>query len=93
MIVCSVDVKKIDKALLFNGAKGSYLDITLHDKPDDYGNDGFVAQRVSKEQRQQGIQGPIIGNWREIQAKGSRPKQQHPKSLPQPQNEDQDIPF
>jgi hypothetical protein len=46
-----IDVTKIDKALLFKGAKGAYLDATVFidmDTPDQYGNHGMVTQDISK---------------------------------------------
>jgi hypothetical protein len=67
-----IDVKKIDKSLLFVGARGTYLDVTLMENrngPDEYGNDGFIVQDVSKEAREAGVNGPIIGNWKHLQPK------------------------
>lgn len=70
-----LDVTKLDKALFFKGKKGTYADLTLMenaDGPDDFGNDGFVSQSVSKEARERGEKGPIVGNWKHI---GQRPEQ------------------
>jgi len=73
MIVCKIDVKKIDKAHLFTGAKGVYLDIALiankDGGTDQYGNDGFISQGLSKEARARGEKGPIIGNWRKVESR------------------------
>ena len=69
-----IDVKKIDKALLFAGAKGTYLDATLMDNregTDQYGNDGFIVQDIGKERREAGEKGPIIGNWKHVGPKQS----------------------
>lgn len=69
-----IDVTKIDKSHLFTGAKGTYLDLTLMDNRDgvdQYGNSGFIVQDVTKEKREAGIKGPIIGNWKHIGAKPS----------------------
>ena len=69
MRVGKIDVTKIAKEHLFIGQKGKYLDIMMHDNKDgrnDYGDDGFITQSVSKEAKQQGIKGPIIGNWRKL---------------------------
>lgn len=74
MIAIKIDVTKIDKALLYKGAKGTYLNVTLKDNKDgkdQYGNDGFVSQDVSAEARQAGERGPIIGNWKHL---GGKPK-------------------
>ena len=80
MITAKIDVKKIDKAHLFAGEKGTYLDIAMMDNKDgtdQYGNDGFVVQRVSKEAREAGERGPILGNWKRVTAK---PRATEPKS-------------
>lgn len=60
----SVDVSKIDKSKLYKGKKGVYLNaaVLLKDEPDQYGNDGMIVQDVSKEEREQGIKGAILGN-------------------------------
>lgn len=95
-----IDVKKIDKALLYTGAKGTYLDVTLMDNregTDQYGNDGFIVQDVGKEKREAGIKGPILGNWKHV---GPKPalgivspeygKREVPAAAP---DDDDDIPF
>jgi len=103
-----IDVTKIDKALLYQGQKGTYLNIVLMENregKDQYGNDGFVKQETSKEQRAAGIKGPIIGNWKHVGS--SAPKQERgtpqrpagipPRSKPAPDPEldveGDDIPF
>lgn len=87
----SIDLSKIDKNLLpkkKEGAKtGPYMNIAGFPRKDDYGNDGFVVQKVSKDQREAGIQGPIIGNWKYVdqpnRQTGAAPKQA-PKPAPKP---------
>lgn len=77
MQLLKIDVTKIDKALLFKGARGTYLDAVLHDNKegtDTYGNDGFIAQSVCKEARERGEKGPIIGNWRHVGQKAAQPQ-------------------
>jgi hypothetical protein len=47
-----IDVSKIDKARLFQGAKGVYLDATVFidvDQLDQYGNSGMITHHNSKE--------------------------------------------
>lgn len=64
-ISAKIDVKKIDKTALFVGEKGTYLDVTLipnKNGQDQYGNDYIVTQDISKERREAGERGPIIGN-------------------------------
>lgn len=79
MIAVKINVKRIDKAHLYAGEKGTYLDAVLHDKPDDYGNAGFVSQSVSLAQRKAGVKGPIIGNWKHL---GQRNDPNDAKPLP-----------
>ena len=60
-----IDVSKIEKSRLFKGQKGTYLDCTTFieiDEQDQYGNNGFISQDVSKEEKDNGVQGNILGN-------------------------------
>lgn len=60
-----LDVTKIDKSRLFAGAKGTYLDLTTFidlDNEGQYGDHGFISQSVSKDERDAGVQTPILGN-------------------------------
>jgi len=80
----NIDVTKIDKAHLFQGKSGTYLDVAIWEKPDQYGNDGFVTQGVSKEARARGEKGSIIGNWKHNTpppAQAPRPAQPPVKDL------------
>lgn len=63
-----LDVSKIDKAKLYKGAKGVYLDaaIIMKDEVDQYGNIGMIVQSVTKEEREQGVKGAILGNVKYI---------------------------
>lgn len=96
-----IDVSKIDKALLYKGSKGTYLDATVFidvDTPDQYGNHGMVTQDISKEKKDAGEKGPILGNvkifWKDS---GSNQAVQRPVSKPSKPaggaNFDDDIPF
>jgi hypothetical protein len=67
-----INVSQIDRARLFSGQKGKYLDCTIFvdlDQLDQYGNSGMITQDVSKEEKAQGIKGNILGNgkvfWKE----------------------------
>lgn len=94
-----IDVSKIDKDRLFKGAKGTYLDATTFvdlDNKDQYDQNGFIAQDVSKEESDAGQKGAIIGNvavfWRD--GSSGQPSQQPAQS--QPENNGgfaDDIPF
>ena len=60
-----LDVTKIDKERLFQGAKGTYLDLTTFidtSEQDQYENNGFVSQATSSEERAQGVKTPTLGN-------------------------------
>jgi hypothetical protein len=63
-ITLKIDVSKIDKSKLFKGKKGTYLDAVLFfkEEQDKYGNNGMIVQSVSKEEREQGTKGAILGN-------------------------------
>lgn len=60
-----IDVTNIEKERLFKGAKGTYLDATVFidlGEADQYGNHGMITQNVSKEERDAGTRGAILGN-------------------------------
>jgi hypothetical protein len=57
-----IDVKKIDKARLFVGDKGTYLTMTTFintNEVDNYGNNGFIAHSKNKDETDNT---PILGN-------------------------------
>jgi hypothetical protein len=89
-----IDVTKIDKARLYAGAKGTYLDLTTFvdtEEKDQYENNGFISQSVDKEEREQGVQTPILGNVKVFFTDGA---QSAPQSAPQSKTViDEDIPF
>ena len=92
MIKYKIDVKKIDKDLLYVGEKGTYLNGVFFENKNgtgEYGDDGFIVQDVTKEMREKGIKGPIIGNWRHLQLSKPAPKPVTAASTA----EDDDIPF
>jgi len=64
LVRLKIDVTKIDKERLFQGKKGTYLDATvfLDDDPGQYGDNGMITQDVSKEEREAGTKGAILGN-------------------------------
>lgn len=97
-----LDVTKIDKARLFQGQKGTYLDATVFidiDELDQYGNSGMITQDVTKEEKQQGVKGNILGNvkvfWKDQQAPLQQPMRQpqQPQYNEPPMDFDDDIPF
>ena len=97
IIKAKIDVTKIDKARLYKGTKGTYLDATLlenRDGVDQYGNDGMIVQDVSKADREAGVKGAIIGNWKRLE---QRQAASAPKPAPNPTTAttegDDEIPF
>ncbi len=99
-IKLKIDVTKIDKALLFAGKKGTYLDATVFvdvDTKDQYDNNGMITQDISKEQKDAGGQGNILGNVQVFWNDGAKPQQQstpqQQKPSPHLDNFDDDIPF
>ena len=102
-ISLSIDVSKIDKNRIFVGKKGKYIDLTAFvdlDELDQYGNSGMITQDVSKEEKDSGTKGPILGNskvfWKG-EGKQSRPHQSA-ENQGQPQAaiddfDDSEIPF
>lgn len=87
MIAIKLDVKKLNKGFFFQGKTALYADLVLKDNkdgPDQYGNDGFVVQNPSKEAREAGERGPIVGNWKHVG--GAKPQAKPaPKAAPKPE--------
>lgn len=95
-----IDVTKIDKELLVKGKKGTYLDATVFINPDEadqYGNHGMVTQSLSKEAREAGEKGNILGNakvfWQGDSGNREQPKGVNDKTQGGFDNFDDDIPF
>ena len=65
-ISIKLDVKKLDKARFFAAQSGAlYVDLTMFLDPDNegqYGDHGFCTQSTSKEERDNQVQMPILGN-------------------------------
>lgn len=76
-----IDVSKIDKSRLFKGAKGTYLDLTTFidtENEGKFGDHGFISQSLSKEEREQQVQTPILGNVKVFYT-GDSSQQQQPQ--------------
>ena len=52
LLKCKIDVTKVDPSRLFEGEKGTYLDIDVwvNDEPDKYGNDCSIQQQTKKDE-------------------------------------------
>ena len=93
MIQVKIDVTKIDKNLLFKGAKGTYLDVVLFETPDDkFGMDYRVVQGVTKEARAAGVKGAILGNGKVIGG-NAKPAFNKPEAKAEKPEASGDVPF
>lgn len=66
MIVLNINLSRIPEDRIIKGKKGDYADLILVEKPDDYGNDGFIAMSVSKEERERQVRGEIVGSFKHV---------------------------
>jgi len=83
-----INVKAIDKARLEAKGDKVWLNATVFfkpDEPDKFGQHGMITQNVSKEEKEEGIKGAILGNvkcfWSDEATQDA------------PQTDDTDIPF
>ena len=93
-----LDVKKLDKARFFQGKKGTYCDLTAFidtEQVGEYGDNGTISQSTTKEERENALKMPIIGNVRVFYVAESSNQDRQPDN-PQPSGEfddSDDIPF
>lgn len=68
-----INLSAIDTKRAFIGKKGEYisLNLVLSDEVDAYGNNGFLVQETTPEERQKGIKLPICGNLKERKPSGN----------------------
>ena len=65
----SIDLAKIDKLKIKSTEKGqefANFDLIIRDEVDSYGNIGFIVQQQSKEEREQQVKLPILGNAKRV---------------------------
>lgn len=86
VITGTIDISKIRKERFYKGKKSDYMNITIfiNDDADNYGNNGFIIESLSKDERDQGIKGNIVGNVKYASINGK------PKISEQTEN---DLPF
>lgn len=85
-VAIKIDVTKINKARLFKGEKGTYLDLTTFidtDEKDQYDNNGFVTQSPTKEEREAKEKLPILGNVRVFYSDSGKPHQNPAENMPE----------
>ena len=78
IIKLKLDLTKVDKTKLFRSEKtpAVYLDVTLLENKngvDQYGNSFMAVQDISKEAREAGEKGAILGNGKIFVPKNSAP--------------------
>lgn len=66
MISINLDVTKINKERLYKGVKGTYLDAILIPTPNSEYGDYMIVESISKEEREAGTKGTILGNAKNI---------------------------
>ena len=69
MISLSIKTYEIEPEHIIIGKNGKILSVVLFENKDGkgkYGDDGYAVQGVTKESREAGVRGKIIGNWRYI---------------------------
>lgn len=81
----SIDLTKIDKSRIKevqkkDGTTGKFLNLVMmtNEQPDQYGNDGFIAESVTKEEKEAGKKGTILGNCKQV----GKPQVQSPAPAP-----------
>jgi len=107
IITVKIDVTLIDKARLFKGSKANkknimpqYLDLILIPKKSQssFGDQRdeqthMVCQSVSKQEREAGQQGEILGNAVERQSSQARSSSAPVQSTKEEQESSDDVPF
>lgn len=87
MITIKINVNNIDKNRLYSGEKGTYLNAVLIPTPDSEYSDYMIVEQVSKEERERGTKGNILGNASEM-----KQRTEPVSSAPVADNDD-DLPF
>lgn len=67
MIAIQIDVNKINKEKLYKGEKGTYLNLVLIPTPNSQYSDYMVVESTTKEEREQGVKGEMLGNAKNLQ--------------------------
>jgi hypothetical protein len=99
-----INLSAIDTKRAFIGKKGEYisLNLVLSDELDTYGNNGFLVQETTPEERQKGVKLPICGNLKERKTSGNVPTNLPVQNMVQPSQSSQlsqntfdpnDLPF
>ena len=89
MITLKIDVTKITKERLYKGEKGTYLNCVLVETPNSEYSDYMIVESTSKDEREKGVKGSILGNGKIL---GNKPDS---TQAPQDNTEspEDDLPF
>jgi hypothetical protein len=105
MITLSIDVTKLEKERFKhitrkNGEKAIFAELVLIETPTGEFGDYMVKQSVTKQEREDGVQLPILGNGRDVvpvkravEQVRKAVNQPAPAELAQDWQEGEDIPF
>lgn len=94
VINCKIDVSKITKAKLFKGEKGLYLNCTLIPTPNSQYGDFMLVEDTTKEEREAGTKGVILGNGKKFQrGEGGEPKSTDTAKIAEKEDDFSDLPF
>ena len=92
MINLKIDVKKITKSKLYVGAKGTYLTCTLIPTPQSEYGDYMIVESISKEDRDNGLKGVILGNAKEFKPE-PKPESDTKPNQSTESDPEEDLPF
>ena len=99
VITFSIDLTKIDKSRIKevqkkDGTTGKFLNLVMmtNEQPDQYGNDGFIAESVTKDEKEAGKRGTILGNCKVV-GKPTQTATTHPPQNTANANVVDDLPF
>jgi len=93
MITLKIDVTKITKERLFKGQKGTYLNCVLIPTPNSKYGDYMIKENVSKEERDKGVDGAILGNAKEYKPNNNLPEGDIKSNNTPMEMPDTDLPF
>jgi DNA-binding cell septation regulator SpoVG len=82
MITLKINVSDIDKAKLFKGQKGVYLNAVLIETPNSEYSDYMIVQETTKEEREAGVKGAILGNAKELKFEQQTLSEEEQDDLP-----------
>jgi len=95
IITLKINVQLINKAKLYKGAKGTYLNCTMIDTPNSEYGDYMIVEETTKDEREAGTKGTILGNGKIIRPKNEQPAQQQAFTQPAANTApvEDDLPF